>query len=41
MWAIRGRVVAMSDQSSVGPSESTVFSGRVWIGDDGESADHP
>lgn len=35
MWAIKGRVVALSDDSSVASSESAVFAGRVWIGDDG------
>jgi hypothetical protein len=35
MWAIRGRIVAMSNQPDVAASESTVFTGRVWIGDDG------
>ena len=35
MWAIRGRVVALSNQPSVATSESAVFTGRVWIGDDG------
>jgi 5-methylthioadenosine/S-adenosylhomocysteine deaminase len=38
MWAIRGRIVAMSDQAAVAPSESAVFSGRVWIGADGRIA---
>lgn len=38
MWAIRGRIVAMSDQPSVAPSESAVFTGRVWIADDGTIA---
>jgi len=35
MWAVRGRIVAMSNQPKVAASESAVFSGRVWIGDDG------
>ena len=35
MWAIKGRVVALSDDPSVAASESSVFAGRVWIGDDG------
>ena len=35
MWAIRGRIVAMSNQPEVAASESAVFTGRVWIGDDG------
>src|SRR5215212_4365475 len=38
MWAIRGRIVPMSDQPAVRSSESAVFSGRVWIGDDGRVA---
>ncbi|QDW61900.1 amidohydrolase family protein [Oerskovia sp. KBS0722] len=38
MWAIRGRVVALSDDRSVAPSESAVFTGRVWIDDDGRVA---
>ena len=35
MWAIRGRIVAVSNQPEVATSESAVFTGRVWIGDDG------
>ena len=35
MWAIRGRIVAMTQDTTVAPSESAVFTGRVWIGDDG------
>jgi 5-methylthioadenosine/S-adenosylhomocysteine deaminase len=38
MWAIRGRIVAMSNQAAVAPSESAVFTGRVWIGNDGKIA---
>jgi 5-methylthioadenosine/S-adenosylhomocysteine deaminase len=35
MWAIRGRIVAMSNLPEVAASDSAVFTGRVWIGDDG------
>src|SRR5205823_3116937 len=35
MWAVRGRIVAMSNHPEVAASESAVFTGRVWIGDDG------
>lgn len=38
MWGIRGRILPMSDQTTVAPSESAVFTGRVWIGDDGRIA---
>jgi 5-methylthioadenosine/S-adenosylhomocysteine deaminase len=37
MWAIRGRIVALSSDP-VAANESTVFTGRVWIGDDGTIA---
>jgi 5-methylthioadenosine/S-adenosylhomocysteine deaminase len=35
MWAIRGRIVALATDSSVAPNEAAIFSGRVWVGDDG------
>lgn len=35
MWAIHGRIVAMSSAPDVPGDESSVFTGRVWIGDDG------
>jgi 5-methylthioadenosine/S-adenosylhomocysteine deaminase len=38
MWAIRGRIVALSSDATVAPNESAVFTGRVWVGDDGTIA---
>lgn len=38
MWAIHGRIVAMSDDPEVGVPASGVFTGRVWISDDGTIA---
>lgn len=35
MWAIRGRLVPMSSDASVASDEAAVFTGRLWIGDDG------
>jgi len=35
MWAIRGRLVPLSDDPTVAPNEAAIFMGRVWIGDDG------
>ena len=35
MWAIRGRIVALSSDPTVAPNEAAVFTGRVWVGDDG------
>jgi 5-methylthioadenosine/S-adenosylhomocysteine deaminase len=35
MWAVRGRIVPLTHDTAVAPSESSVFTGRVWIGDDG------
>lgn len=39
MWAIRGRVLPMSQSLRVAPSESAVFTGTVWIADDGSVAE--
>jgi 5-methylthioadenosine/S-adenosylhomocysteine deaminase len=36
MWAIHGRIVPMSDDPALG--SAPVFTGRVWIGDDGTIA---
>jgi cytosine/adenosine deaminase-related metal-dependent hydrolase len=38
MWAIKGRIVALSDDPSVPVAGSGAFTGRVWIGDDGTVA---
>jgi 5-methylthioadenosine/S-adenosylhomocysteine deaminase len=38
MWALRGRILPMSDQPAVAPTESAVFTGRIWIADDGTIA---
>jgi 5-methylthioadenosine/S-adenosylhomocysteine deaminase len=38
MWAIRGRIVALSSDPTVAANESAVFTGRVWVGDDGTIA---
>jgi 5-methylthioadenosine/S-adenosylhomocysteine deaminase len=35
MWAIRGRLVPMASDPAVAPDDRAVFTGRVWIGDDG------
>jgi 5-methylthioadenosine/S-adenosylhomocysteine deaminase len=35
MWAIRGRLVPLSSDPAVAPGEAAVFTGRVWMGDDG------
>ena len=35
MWAIRGRIVPLTSDPTVAPNEAAVFTGRVWIGDDG------
>jgi 5-methylthioadenosine/S-adenosylhomocysteine deaminase len=35
MWAIRGRLVPLSSDPLVAPDEAAVFTGRVWVGDDG------
>ncbi len=35
MWAIRGRLVPMTSDPSVAATDTAVFTGRVWIGDDG------
>jgi 5-methylthioadenosine/S-adenosylhomocysteine deaminase len=35
MWAIRGRLVPLSSDLTVAPNEAAVFTGRVWVGDDG------
>ena len=33
MWVIRGRIVALTNDRSVAPTEGSVFTGRVWIDD--------
>ena len=38
MWAIRGRVLAMSDHPDVPSARSGAFSGTVWLQDDGRIA---
>jgi len=38
MWAIRGRVVPLSSDRAVAPNDAAVFTGRVWMGDDGTVA---
>jgi len=38
MWAIRGRLVPLSSDLTVAPNEAAVFTGRVWVGDDGTIA---
>jgi 5-methylthioadenosine/S-adenosylhomocysteine deaminase len=38
MWVLKGRLVPMSKHAAVGGDEEAVFSGRVWIGDDGHIA---
>jgi cytosine/adenosine deaminase-related metal-dependent hydrolase len=38
MWAIRGRVLPMSDHPDVPTSRSGAFSGTVWLQDDGRIA---
>lgn len=35
MWAIRGRIVSLTTDPGVASNEAAVFTGRVWIGDDG------
>jgi hypothetical protein len=35
MWAIRGRIVPLTSDPGVASNEAAVFTGRVWIGDDG------
>ena len=35
MWAIRGRVVPLSSELMVAPNEAAVFTGRVWVDDNG------
>ena len=35
MWAIRGRIVPLTTDPGVASNEAAVFTGRVWIGDDG------
>ena len=35
MWAIRGRIVPLTSERTVAPNEGAVFTGRVWIGDEG------
>lgn len=35
MWAIRGRLLPMASDLAVAPDDRAVFTGRVWIGDDG------
>src|SRR4249919_4305998 len=36
MWAIRGRIVPLTSEPTVAPNEAVVFTGRVWIGDEGK-----
>lgn len=38
MWAVRGRIVPFASDRSVAPTEDSVFTGRVWIGDEGRIA---
>jgi 5-methylthioadenosine/S-adenosylhomocysteine deaminase len=38
MWAIRGRIVPLSADPAVAPSDAAVFTGRVWMADDGTVA---
>ena len=38
MWAIRGRIVPLSSDPAVAPNNTAVFTGRVWVGDDGTIA---
>jgi len=38
VWAIKGRIVALSDDAAVAPSESATFAGTVWIADNGRIA---
>jgi 5-methylthioadenosine/S-adenosylhomocysteine deaminase len=38
MWAIHGRIVALSNDPGVAAPASGVFTGRVWIADDGTIA---
>jgi 5-methylthioadenosine/S-adenosylhomocysteine deaminase len=35
MWAVRGRLVPLPSDPTVAPNHSAVFTGRVWIGEDG------
>jgi 5-methylthioadenosine/S-adenosylhomocysteine deaminase len=35
MWALKGRIVPMSNDPKVAASEDAAFAGRVWFGDDG------
>jgi cytosine/adenosine deaminase-related metal-dependent hydrolase len=35
VWAIRGRIVPLTTDPGVASNEAAVFTGRVWIGDDG------
>jgi 5-methylthioadenosine/S-adenosylhomocysteine deaminase len=38
MWAIRGRIVPLSSDPAVAPNDAAVFTGRVWVADDGTVA---
>jgi 5-methylthioadenosine/S-adenosylhomocysteine deaminase len=38
MWAIRGRIVPLSSDLAVTPNDAAVFTGRVWVRDDGTIA---
>jgi cytosine/adenosine deaminase-related metal-dependent hydrolase len=38
MWAIRGRIVPLSSDRAVAPDSAAVFTGRVWVDDDGTIA---
>ena len=35
MWAIRGRLVPLASDPTVAPNETAVFTGTVWMSDDG------
>jgi 5-methylthioadenosine/S-adenosylhomocysteine deaminase len=35
MWAIRGRLVPLTSDPTVAPNETAVFTGKVWMSDDG------
>jgi 5-methylthioadenosine/S-adenosylhomocysteine deaminase len=36
MWAIRVRLVPLSSDPAVASDEAAVFTGRVWVGEDGK-----
>jgi 5-methylthioadenosine/S-adenosylhomocysteine deaminase len=35
MWAIGGRLVPLASDPAVAPNETAVFTGKVWMSDDG------